>query len=307
MNTWPIFAQWLNTAILYRRRVPVICVVHDLYPETFAETGNMSLDSLPMRLMTAVDKRVYRKSAVVTALNPVQQAYLIESRELPSEKVKVFHDWIEASNFPPDQPVDNAFRSQHNLSTDMFVAMYVGSMTRMAGLELYIEAAEKLRHREDMLILLVGDGAMRKEVEQQIQQRSLDNIRMIYPLKPQDVPGVQAAADVLMMSLQIGSAEHTTPSKLLFYLFSERPVLASVKHDSPAAHIIQEADCGNVVKQGNAQDLAAHLERMANNRSSLPQLGKNARRYAEAHFLKASALPRICDFIEQVGRQGFAG
>lgn len=303
MNTWPIFAQWLNTTALYRRRVPVICVVHDLYPETFAETANLSLDNWPMRVMAAIDKQVYRKSAVLTALNPVQQAYLIASRELPSDKVKVFHDWIDASNFPPDAPRDNAFRSQHGLSPDVFVAMYVGSMTRMAGLELYIEAAEQLRHRQDIQIRLVGDGAMRKEVEQQIEQRGLDNIRLIYPLQPQDVPDVQAAADVLMMSLLIGSAEHTTPSKLLFYMFSERPVLASVKHDSPAAHIIEDADCGEVVQQGNAQDLARHLERMANHRSSLPQLGKNARRYAEAQFLKASALPRICDFIEQIGRQ----
>ncbi len=143
---------------------------------------------------------------------------------------------------------------------------------------------------------------MRTEIEQQIQQRGLENIRLMYPLQPQEVPEVQAAADVLMMSLQIGSAEHTTPSKLLFYMFSERPVLASVKHDSPAAHIIQEADCGEVIKQGDAADLAQHLERLANHRSSLPQLGKNARRYAEEHFLKANALPRICDFIEEVGR-----
>ena len=41
----------------------------------------------------------------------------------------------------------------------------VGSMTRMAGLELYVQAAERLRHRQDMLILLVGDGAMRGAVE----------------------------------------------------------------------------------------------------------------------------------------------
>ncbi len=175
-------------------------------------------------------------------------------------------------------------------------------MTRMAGLELYVEAAEKLRHRDDILILLVGDGAMRQDIEQQIQQRELDNIRLIYPLQPHEVPGVQAAADVLMMSLLVGSAEHTTPSKLLFYMFSERPVLASVKHDSPAAHIIQNADSGEVIQQGDAQDLAHHLEKMANHRSSLSQLGKNARRYAEEHFLKANALPRICDFIEQVGR-----
>ncbi len=302
MNTWPIFAQWLNTSALYRRNVPVICVVHDIYPETFAEMSVMSTNGLLTRWLTAIDKHVYDQSAIVTTLNSLQRAYLIESRRLPSDKVKVFHDWVDADAFLPDQPQDNGFRARHNLSPDLLLAMYVGSMTRLAGLDLYIEAAEKLRHRGDIKILLVGDGAMRKDVEQDIQQRRLENIQLIYPLEPKQVPEVQAAADVLMLSLEVGTAEHTTPSKMLFYMFSERPVLASVKHDSPTAHIIQEADCGNVVDQGNPQDLVDQLERMANHRSSLPQLGKNARRYAEEHHLKANVLSRISDLIEQVGR-----
>ncbi|PON17407.1 hypothetical protein C2W62_13440 [Candidatus Entotheonella serta] len=90
-----------------------------------------------MRVIAALDRQVYRQSAIVTALNPVQRAYLIESRNISSDKVKVFHDWIDASNFPPDAPRENAFRSECELSSEQFVAMYVGSMTRMAGLELY--------------------------------------------------------------------------------------------------------------------------------------------------------------------------
>jgi glycosyltransferase involved in cell wall biosynthesis len=301
MNTWAIFAQWLNTAVLYRWNVPVICVVHDIYPETFAEMGKMAKGGLLTRWLTAIDKQVYQHSAIVTVLNPVQRAYLIESRKLLGEKVKVFHDWVDAERFLPDQPKNNAFRARHHFSPDLFLAMYVGSLTRLAGLELYIEAAEQLRHREDIKILLVGDGAMRHDVEQQIQQRRLKNIQLIYPLETQQVPEVQAAADVLMLSLEVGTAEHTTPSKMLFYMFSERPILGSVKHDSPTAHIIHEANCGKVVDQGNAPDLAQHLETMANNRSSLPQLGKNARRYAEEHHLKSNVLPRIGDLIEQVG------
>lgn len=116
MNTWPLFAQWLNTAVLYRRKIPAICVVHDIYPETFAEMGKLSKDGLMTRLLTAMDKQVYKQSAMVTALNPVQRMYLIESRNIPSEKVKVFHDWIDADHFLPDQPQDNSFRSQHNFN-----------------------------------------------------------------------------------------------------------------------------------------------------------------------------------------------
>lgn len=303
MNTWPIFAQWLNTYVMYRRRVPVVCVVHDLYPETFSNTGWISQNNPMIRLTRVIDNQVYKRSLTVTALNPTQGEYLIACRGIPSNKVRVLHDWLEASHFPKNQPKEGAFRRKHGFSSDLFLAMYVGSMTRMAGLELYVKAAERLRHRKDIRILLVGDGAMREEIETTIRQKSLDNIQMIYPLKPEDVPEVQAAADVLMLSLSPGAAEHTTPSKMIFYMFSQRPVVASVKAGGPPARIVQDAKCGYVIRQGDPKELADRLGKMAADPASLPQLGENSRRYAEEHFLKDSVLPRVCDMIEQVGHR----
>lgn len=305
MNTWPIFAQWLNTFWLAWRNVPVICVVHDLYPETYAGTGRMSRSHLLFRLIRAIDASVYHRCALVTTLNSVQKEFVLSTRAVPRSKVLVFNDWVDATPFLRHSTKNGDFRKKHGLAEGFFLAMYVGSLTRMAGLELYVKAAERLRHREDILLLLVGDGAMRGEVEGMIEEKGLKNIRIIFPLKPEMVPEVQAASDVLMLSLLPEVGDDTTPSKLVYYMFSTRPVIASVKKDGPPAQIIQEADCGHVVRQGNCQDLADKLERLADNRGGLLQLGENARRYAEEYFLKENVLPRLCHVIERVGERRF--
>jgi glycosyltransferase involved in cell wall biosynthesis len=303
MNTWPIFAQWMNTFVLYQRRVPVICVVHDLYPETFPQGGWLGRLTPLMVLIRSIDKCVYRQSTIVTALNSTQEEYLVNNRGVPAGKVRVFHDWTDASRFPPCLAQNGSFRIKHSLSQDLFLAMYVGSITRMAGLELYVKAAERLRHRKDIQIVLVGDGAVRGAIEAAIQQRGVANIRMIYPLEREEVPWIHAAADALLLSLLPGAAEHTTPSKLIFYMFSGRAVLASVKDDSPVARIVREANCGYVIRQGDAEDLARRLEKMADDRLLLQSLGQNARVYAEENFSKTNVLPRVCDMIEEVGRR----
>jgi glycosyltransferase involved in cell wall biosynthesis len=304
MSTWPIFAQWINTYFLFRRRIPVICVVHDLYPETIINTRKVFKHSKIMQLASIIDSRVYKQSTIVTALNPVQAEYLVANRGVPYGKLHIFSDWLDASCFPKDQQMAGSFRHKYGLSSDLFLAMYVGSMTRMAGLDLYVKAAERLRHRKDIRIILVGDGAVREEIEAMIRHKGLDNIRMIYPLEPGDVPEVQAAGDVLLLSLLPGAAEHTTPSKLIYYLFSQRPVLASVKDDGPPARIIHDGKCGYVIRQGDPKDLAEKLEKLANDRAILQKLGDNARHYAEEHFLKDNILPSICDMIEKVGTNG---
>ncbi len=303
MNTWPLFAQLMNAYTLSRRRVPVICAIKDLYPESFLGTGFMSRDNMLFRLGIRIDNQVYKNSALIAPLNTAMADYLVTTRGIPAHKVKVLHDWVDASLFPADPQKHNAFRQQHDLTDDLFVATYAGSMTRMAGLELYVQAAEKLRHRQDIRILLVGDGAMREDIESMIQQKGLHNIRMIYPLTPDEVPQVQAASDVLMLSLLPGVAEHATPSKLIFYLFSQRPVLACVKDDGPPARLIQDAECGAVLPQNDSEALAKQLEQFANQRSALSALGKNARHYAEEHFMKENVLPRVCDLIEETGRK----
>jgi colanic acid biosynthesis glycosyl transferase WcaI len=256
-----------------------------------------------MQLARAIDAQVYKQSALILALNPIMAKYIIATRGVTSAKMRVVHDWVEAAGFPKNQSKNGRFRKKHGLSSDVFIAMYVGSMTRTAGLGLYLEAAERLRHRKDILIVLVGDGTLREEVEAAIRLKGLDNIKMIYPLKPEDVAEVQAAADVLVLSLLPCAAEHATPSKIVFYMFSERPILASVKYDSPSARLIQDSRCGYVIRQNDPLELASTLEKMANHRGCLDNFGKNARRYAEENFLKDSILPRVCDMIEEVGHQ----
>lgn len=301
LNTWPLFAQCLTTYALSWRRIPLVCAVKDLYPESFFGEGRISKKNMFFQLGLAIDRRIYAQSTLVAPLNSIMAEHIISTRSISPSKVLVVQDWVDASFLPDNQLTWNRFRKRHRFSPDLFLAMYVGSMTRMAGLELYVLAAEKLRYRQDIRIVLVGDGSMRQEIEEMIQEKNLQNIQIIYPLEPGDVPEVQAASDVLMLSLLPGGADHALPSKLIYYMFSQRPILASVNKNSPPARVIQEANCGFITQQGSPQDLADHLIRLAEDRLSLRHLGENSRRYAEKHFLKANVLPSFCDTLEKIG------
>lgn len=307
MNTWPLLAQWMNASLMSWRRAPVICAVKDLYPESFVGGREVSGTNPVIRIGRMIDNQVYKHSALVVPLNSLMKDYMAANRAVSPEKIRAVYDWVDASSFLSKQSKSNSFRKQHGFPPNLFIAMYVGSMTRMAGLELYVQAAELLRHRRDIRILLVGDGAMREKIELMIQQKNLENIQVIFPLTPKDVPEVQSASDVLMLSLLPGGADHALPSKLIYYMLSQRPVLASVKSDGPPARIIQEAACGYTTRQGSPNELAAQIEKMAKNRQSLDQLGENARRYAEDHFLKDNVLPQFCNLIEKFGENQCGG
>lgn len=299
LNTWPVFAQWLNVLLLHRYGVPVVCAVKDLYPETLSHGRQLSPRHPFVWLARTVTADVYRRSAVIAPLNEIMGERIVADRGISPEKVEVLRDWIDPAPFEQRRH-DSGFRALHGLRSDLFLAMYVGSMTRMANLEIYIEAAEILRRRKDIRILLVGDGAMRPKIEGMIRERHLDNIRLIRPLKPEEAPAVQAAADVLTLSLQEGAAQHATPSKMISYMFSERPIVAGVPAGSPAARLIDDARCGRVVHHSNPHEMAEALEKLAANRAALTLMGTNARHYAEEHFTKTRNLPPLCEMLERL-------
>jgi glycosyltransferase involved in cell wall biosynthesis len=303
VNTWPILSQGLAIAVLNGKRIPVVCAVQDIYPETLTNKGLMSANGALARLMSRLDAWTLSRCAAVTTLSEGMREFLLVGRALSPSRVFMIPNWVEESLFPGDAPKYGSFRKSLGLSPDAFVAVFAGSLTMSAGVSLYVNAARILaqRGRKDIKILLVGDGSMRMQLETDIAASGLTNIRTVHPLELKNVPEVQAAADVLLLALTGTSTSNAAPSKQVSYMFSERPILASVSASSPAAELVRLSRSGFVVPPDDPEAVATELCRLADDPSQLSVLGKNAREYAEANFSRNGVLPRLVELLEAAG------
>lgn len=302
INTWPLFSQGLNSWLLKRLDVPIFCSIQDVYPESLTGRGIIHSHSLVARLIHRVNKCFLHRCAMVASICLPMVELLIKNRELPSEKVKLIPNWLDASPFSPDFPKNGQFRNKFGIDSNIFLSVFAGSLTMAAGVDLYVQVAEKILNRQDIRILLVGDGSMRKKLESNIFSKQLNNIQVVSPLERDVVPEVQAAADVLLMSLSGEMAQSAVPSKLIAYMFSGRPIIASVSSENISARILIDANAGFVLPPDDPQAVADLLILLAENRMSLEQLGKNARKYAEANFSKQIVLPYLANLLESVAR-----
>jgi colanic acid biosynthesis glycosyl transferase WcaI len=300
MNTWPIIAEGLNSLVLRWKRVPFVSAVQDVYPESLTGKGILKSNGVVSRTMKALDRRFLRRCAVVTTLSDGMRIQVIEDRLLRPERVVTIENWLDTSKFPPGLPRDGPFRKSLGVGAERFVAVFAGSLNRFAGIDLYVDAAEELHGCDDVLILLVGDGSMRLWAEAEIAQRGLKNIRVVCPLLPEKVPEVQAAADVLLLSLTGEAMQTAAPSKLVAYMLSARPTLASVSPGSTPATIVEEAEAGIVIPPNSPIVLARELRECAQRGERLKAMGENARSYAEARFSRDVQLPRLANLLEEV-------
>jgi len=301
MKTWWIFAQNMNSLILKLWRIPIVATVLDIYPESLTEKGIINSRNVLSRIMFWLDRFHLRRCCYITTLSPGMAEYLTKTRFLPQEKVHVVPNYIDETAF--NSPIDpNEFRRLHNIPSDTFVAMFAGTLTLSAGLMMYIEVAKLIQDRSDIKLMLVGDGSLRKQLEQEIKKNKLTNIQVISPLLPEQVPVVQAGADVMLLSLAGNMAVSAVPSKLVYYMVSAKPTIASVNGLNEAARIIREANAGFVLPPEDPVAVANLLRELPERRRELNQLGLNGRHYALENFTAQKVIPKLASLIEGAAR-----
>ncbi len=298
MNTWPIFAQGLNSLVLKMRGIPLVCNVQDIYPEALVSAGSIAPTSFLARILLFLDTLHMKRCKKLVTISPGMKDLLVRTRKMEEQKVLFLPNWFDETDYVQTQEYKETFRKRHGIPEDIFLAMFAGSLVQAAGLQLYIDTAEKLRDREDILITLVGDGSMREELEHQIETRNLKNIRIIFPLKQNEVAWVQESADIMLLSLIGAVSDCAAPSKQISYMMSGKPIAANLNLESFPAKIINDADAGVTLPAQDPESLSSLLIKMADGKCNLTEKGINSKEYALENFSRRKVLPRLLKILE---------
>jgi putative colanic acid biosynthesis glycosyltransferase WcaI len=281
------------------KRAPFVMKVTDLASDAALSTGIMK-SSVSIRLARAFEAFTYHKALAVICLC---QGFIDRLRErgVPPEKLHLIPDWGDTQAIRP-QVRDASFREAHGISPDAFLVVHTGNMGKKQDLTNVVHAAQFSQGAPDLVWLLVGQGEERAALEQEIQQHSLKNIRLL-PLQPAEtLSQMYAAADALLVNQRKAVEDAVIPSKLLTYMAAGRTVVAAVSERSETARQISRANCGVVVSAEDPHALVKAVRALRSAPVFCHRLGKNGRAYAEANFTKSSVLQRYDEFLARFGR-----
>ncbi len=125
--------------------------------------------------------------------------------------------------------------------------------------------------------VMVGDGPLRHELEQQVKDLGLvDHVRFLGDRR--DIPSVLASLDVTVLP----SASESLSNSIMESMAAGVPVIANRVGGNP--ELITE-DRGLLVTADDEQALSAAIERVLRDQDLRARLGLNARSYAQANFM----------------------
>ena len=292
------FAAWAGLAVARAHRAPFVLEIRDIWPESITTVEAMGA-GLATRALEALERRLYAWSPHIVTVGDGYRRRLVE-KGVPGEKIDVVTNGFEDELFSPRSP-DPAVRRAWGVRDDQFVCIFAGTIGMASGLGVVLRAARLLKDkgRADIAFVLVGDGAVREELEAEARVQGLDNV-VFTGLQPRGrLPGLLAAADACLVHFR--KAELFTsilPSKFFEDAAMAKPVVLGFRGD--AEQMVREADCGLVFEPDDEAGLVDALERLADDPELARRLGANGRDYVLPRFERRRLAADYLRLLESV-------
>jgi glycosyltransferase involved in cell wall biosynthesis len=194
------------------------------------------------------------------------------------------------------------WRPEQVAPTDL-LAIFPGAHGMANGLDAVLDAAKVLlrRARNDIKILLVGDGMMKPHLVQRAKAEGISNVVFLDPVTKTRLAGLMQSADLGLMTLQNVPAFYrgTSPNKFFDFIAAGKPVLNN--YPGWLADMISAHRCGLVVPPDDPEAFADALEYASANRDEVARMGRAARQLAREEFDRDLLANRFCSLLESVG------
>jgi colanic acid biosynthesis glycosyl transferase WcaI len=280
------------------KRVPFVFEVRDLWPESLEAVGVGNGNSLLHRSLARIAGFLYRNCDRVVVVTPAFKKYLVEHWRVPEEKISVVENGVDA-NLLRSLPPNLALRRELG-AEGKFVISYIGTMGNAHGLETLLEAAAQLRDTaQNVLFLLVGEGAEKERTLSLARSRGLTNVRFVDQQPREKIPAYISASDACLVLLKRTALFKTVlPTKMLEFMACARPVILGV--DGHARRVLEQANAGIFIQPENPAQLAEAVMRLAAEPELRDSLGRNGRQHVLQHFSRRHTASAYLDVLQDL-------
>jgi glycosyltransferase involved in cell wall biosynthesis len=275
-----IFCGYAGVWVKRLRRIPLVIEIRDIWPESMGAVG-AKIPRPAYKVLEWIERAMYRSADRIVTVGEGYEQKLAE-KGVPREKMSVIMNGTDLEAFSP-RPRDENLLAKFGLA-DKFVVSYIGTVGMACGLETMLDAAEKLQSRGDgavssdgrrLAFAVVGDGAVRADLEREVKGRGLSNIVFTGRQPKSSMAAWVSSSDVNLVHLRKSDLFTTVmPSKIFESAGCARPMIIGV--DGFARKLVMDAKAGIAMEPGNAGDLVVAVETLAADPALCARLGKNA-------------------------------
>lgn len=294
-----VYAKW-------RRRVPMVFEVRDLWPEVPIAMGALK-SPMTRWLARRLEKFAYANSEAIVALSPGMKAGIVATGS-SADRISVIPNGSDLDlRADSGDGARERIRADLDLGADDILVLYPGTLGQVNDVCYLVELAAALRTRTKVKFLTVGDGREVDKVRTLAQERGvLDrNFFMWNRVPKNEMTGLLSAGDIIVSTvLPIAELEANCANKIFDGFAAGRCV--AINHGGWLDDLLRESRVGIRLSR-NVEQAAQELDALADKPDWIREAGLRGRALAESIFSRetlAGQMERVLSGVVCAKRAG---
>jgi glycosyltransferase involved in cell wall biosynthesis len=254
--------------------IPFVFETVDVWPDVPIGMGIVKNRMLAKWMTHRVD-RIYAEARLIVALSDGMKEQIL-SHGVPEEKVLISYNGTRLDAFPYVE----------RLPREGLHVIYTGTVGKANDVGQLVWAASMLKHHRDIHdieVTILGGGNDLEHVKAKAGLLRAENVRFLPMVAKEEVAPLLARAHAGIVTFAgYPVLEANSANKFYDYLASGLPVIINYK--GWQAKYLEEWNCGLSSEMTDVEGLADNMKHLRNNPGLCAEMGRNARRLAEAKF-----------------------
>ena len=268
----------------WRRRIPMVFEVRDLWPELPIAVGALKNPFL-IQAAKSLETFAYRNSEQIVALSPGMKDGILR-KGFSADKIHVIPNSCDVNSFQVSEEAGQSFIKEHKYLQGGPLITYAGTLGIINGVDYLVRLAKAIIDRDPSVrFLIVGDGIRKNQVLEEARALGVENKNVWFlPQIPKKIiPRLMSATTVAVSSfIDLPEMWNNSANKFFDALAAGRPVM--INYMGWQADLLQETGAGLVVPADNPDKGAAMLHDFLNSPDRLAFARKAALELANTSF-----------------------
>ncbi|MDE7441914.1 MAG: glycosyltransferase family 4 protein [Muribaculaceae bacterium] len=272
----------------------VIYNVQEVYPDILGKKSGLIYNSV-----SKMEHYVYDKSDAVTTIDQVFHD-TIKDRFKEPKKLHIIPNFVDTSIYHPlekSAELDpKLFQRNENLKL-----LYAGNIGKAQDWDTLIALATMTKDKPyDFYV--IGEGAMRDYLKEEIEKRNLSNIHLLQYQPRELMPEIIAFSDIQFIFMEPEIAAQGFPSKVYTIMACGKPLLVCSPKNTPIINFLSNIGCAKLITESNVDGKAKEICRWLDgiNRTQLKEMGKKGLDVIEKGYSKDIVTGKYADLIDSL-------
>ncbi|MCK9472040.1 MAG: glycosyltransferase family 4 protein [Bacilli bacterium] len=268
-------------------KVPCICEIRDLWPESLIAYGMLRKGSLLSILLYEGEKWIYKKADAIIMTWEGGKQYIIDQKwDNKVQLDKIFHI---TNGVDLEQYYENIkLYDYKDIDLDdksIFKLVYAGSIRKVNNLSFLLEVAKSLLDYSNIKFIIFGSGDQLEILKDRAKNEIITNITFKGFVEKKYIPSVLSKADVNILHNSSTSLDKygQSQNKLFEYLASGKPIIQTYKTEYS---LFEKYNCGINCEEQSVECVKSHILRLINDNLLYETIGSNAKKIVENYDFK---------------------